>query len=68
MQATDHAIKVKLKGGKAYYFLTPRGGLIRLRIHAALYTKEQGQQAAAVILADNAETVEAVKVVRFFKN
>lgn len=49
-----YAIKVKKAGEKAWYFLTPRGGMIRLRIHAAQFdTAEKAQAVIDANAADN---------------
>jgi len=47
-------IKLREKGGRAYWFLSGRGGLNRLRIHAAIFTElERAKEVLAKILADN---------------
>lgn len=43
--AKQGAIKVRKKGTRAWYFLTPSGGRLRLRIHAALYRDKAAAQA-----------------------
>lgn len=42
-----HYVKAREKGKRAWYFVTPRLGLNRLRIHASMFTREQAEQAAA---------------------
>ena len=38
-------IKIREKGKKAWYFLTSRGGMNRLRVHAATFKDEAAAQA-----------------------
>lgn len=44
-----HAIKFRRKGDRVWYFATSRGNANRLRIHAALFSKEQAEKA---VIAD----------------
>lgn len=48
-----HAVKVKTPDSKRYEFLTGKGGLTHLRVHAALSTPERCEQFAARIRQDN---------------
>jgi hypothetical protein len=43
----DHHVKAREYGKKAWYFITPKFTLNRLRIHAATFTKEQAERVAA---------------------
>jgi hypothetical protein len=38
--AAEFHVKARKPGSKRYSFLTPRGGLVHNRIHAAIFTEE----------------------------
>jgi len=48
-----HAIKVKAPDMKRWEFLTPRGSLTHLRLHAALATPERCAEFVAELRQDN---------------
>lgn len=41
-----HYVKARVKGGKRFLFVTPKLGLNRLRIHAAMFTADQAMASA----------------------
>lgn len=49
----DYGIKLREKGKKSWSFLTPRGGSIRLKIHAARYTRTNAAVQVVQLSADN---------------
>lgn len=60
-----YAIKVKKAGEKAWYFLTPKGGMNKLRIHAGQFaTAEKAQTLIDENAADNPDF--AWKVVELY--
>lgn len=48
-----HHVKARKKGEKVWYFVTTRGGLNRLRIHAHTYYPDTVEQAVQAMTADN---------------
>lgn len=50
-----HYIKARKKGERAWYFITPKGGMIRLRVHASLFTSEAADKVLEGIAKDNPE-------------
>lgn len=49
----DYGIKLREKGAKAWAFLTPRGGSVRLKIHAARFTRTNAAAEVVKLAADN---------------
>ena len=59
-----HAIKVKAPDMGRWEFLTPKGGLTHLRIHAALATPERCAEFMAQLQEDNPDV--QFKIVKVF--
>lgn len=57
-------IKLKPKGRKRFEFLTSKGGLNHLRIHAAMFTRERAEKLVTEIRAENGDEYE-VKIEAF---
>lgn len=51
-------IKVKPKGRKRFDFLTSKGGLNHLRVHASLFTPERAEQVMSEIRAEHGDEFE----------
>lgn len=52
-EGADYGIKVRKTGSKSWAFLTPIGGTIRLKIHAARYTSNNASAAIVNLTLDN---------------
>lgn len=65
MSLGSHAVKVKMKDRRRWEFLTPKGGLTHLRVHAATADEDRCKAFAADIKESNPDTVEDAKVVVF---
>lgn len=52
-------VKLRPKGHKRYEFLTSRGGLNHLRIHAAMFTPARAEQVVSEIKAEHGDEYEA---------
>jgi hypothetical protein len=63
-----HAVKLKVFDSKVWWFLTPRGGETRLRIHASLMSEERANEVARIVVEDNPGVVLAAKVVKMWKD
>lgn len=51
-------IKVREKGKRAWYFVTPSGGMNRLRVHAAQWNGKDKAESSAAYAAGNNERYE----------
>lgn len=52
-----HFVKVREKTAKAFWFLTPKGGMNRLRVHASQFTEEQANKAVEEINRENPHVI-----------
>lgn len=55
MNNCTHHVKCREKGKKTWKFMTPRGGLNSLRIHAAQFTEEKAKAFIEENTPDNPE-------------